>query len=556
MKSVRDRLKELNHKLYESLIRSHEIAWNEWLPALSVQQDSYNSYPHIRNLEMYLDAIVNSYEESRKREFFISAVEMYIILAVILFHDIGRINKKDGKADNHPSESSRIICGKSTLMKIKGDNEPDPNYKVWASLGIPSYELALSIGRICEYHDIDKVKEPDNIKVLRNSLASIYIDEFGEVRQKALAALLTLLDHLDSAHTRIMPEYLRGVGDIKVVGAFRRVITGVFVDLKTHMVRTVLNEALPCGKDAEVIYKLNHGIEDVETLKHLRTLLELRPIFNKSIFSIDDTGKKLTITGNRQKVNETINKIRSNYGEYVTQIHQKGETVPDLLQQLFCKMDKAIHAAKEEYKYINNFFNPSEDYNSLPDLADILIINGVLHTEINNTSGKNEKNRIWPQKILQDLIFGNVSANNDALTLIKSDLESLEIPISAWLIDHREHLYNWHGKETFEPVFNESYLCDVALRMWELSTQIFGVSYFTYENLASIMREPDIQKVKLAVRRISIITSSNIEGSGENVIMSGDTNWKWMVDNNKKYCSCLNIQKVIKIINEAGERNE
>ncbi len=558
MKRVRDRLKELDYKLYESLVRSHEIAWNEWLPALSVQQDSYNSFPHIRNLEMYLDIIVTAYEEGSKREFFVSAVEMYIILAAILFHDIGKINKKDGKPDTHASESSLIICGSTAFpeRESKGDNKYNKNNRVWAPLGIPSYELALSIGRICEYHDIDKVRDEAQRRLLRNRLTSIYIDAYGEVRQRALASLLTLVDHLDNTYTRIMPEYLRGAGEIKIVGAFRRVITGVYIDLKMHIVRTALNEKLPDGKAVEAVYRLNHGMETDRDWVRLCSVLERyfpgkRKVFG---FNKNDRGKKIALEGSRQEITDFF---LANAGEFKKRADAGQKTaLPEALRHLFGKIVYCLDTDLSKYQFIDGFFNyrKGDKKYTAPDLIDILVINDVLRAEM-----PDEKNppadRIWPQNILQDVILGNVSANNDALSLIKSDLESLGIPISAWLMEHKEHLYNCRGEETFEPVFNKSYLKEVALRMWELSTQVFGVSNFTYENLGAMLREPDTQKVKMAVRRISIITSSAAELKGESGILAGDTSWKWIVDNNDKSCICLNKHEVEGIIEKIGEPN-
>ena len=584
MKRVRERLKELDYKLYESLVRSHEIAWNEWLPALSVQQDSYNSFPHIRNLEMYLDIIVTAYEEGSKREFFVSAVEMYIILAAILFHDIGKINKKDGRPDTHASESSLIICGSTELLKEEGEGgKPDThagesslpicdstaplereskgdnrhnNYRVWAPLGIPSYELALSIGRICEYHDIDKVRDEAQRRLLRNRLTSIYIDAYGEVRQRALASLLTLVDHLDNTYTRIMPEYLRGAGEIKIVGAFRRVITGVYIDLKMHIVRTALNEKLPDGKPALVRFNLNHGIDSDKDWEQLCTVLELN--FSKGgksfSFNKNDKDKKIALEGECQEIKDFFT---ANLEGFIKYAGGGQETdLPEAVRHLFEKIAGCLDKDRKKYRFIEGFFNYRKDNTkyTAPDLIDILVINDVLRAEMPDEK-KPAPDRIWPQNILQDVILGNVSANNDALSLIKSDLESLGIPISAWLMEHKEHLYNCRGEETFEPVFNKSYLNEVALRMWELSTQVFGVSNFTYENLGAMLREPDTQKVKMAVRRISIITSSAAERKGESGILAGDTSWKWIVDNNDKSCICLDIHEIRDIIRDIGEPN-
>lgn len=351
MKRVRDRLKELDHKLYESLMRSHEIAWNEWLPALSVKHDSYNSFPHIRNLEMYLDTVVQAYEENNKREFFISAVEIYIILASILFHDIGKVTS----SDKHASESSLIICGKSELLKLPGEPKKT-NHKVWASLGIPSFELALSIGRICEYHDIEKEKDKDKKNNLKKTLATICIDAYGEVRQKALASLLMLLDHLDSAHTRIMPEYLTGSGEVKVVGAFRRVITGVYIDLKTNIVRTVLNESLPDGNESEVSYKLNCSSINA-SLDILKKWAKKSGKTYKTIFDLN---------------NFTIRKpedLQTIIDEFDQLFNEPDISIPQDLSSFLSE----LKSKPKNYKYIESFFTSRDDKSSLEGMIDTIV---------------------------------------------------------------------------------------------------------------------------------------------------------------------------------------
>lgn len=46
-------------------MRNWDIAWQEWLFALDVNQDSFNSYPHLRNVEDYLDELVTAPEGAR-----------------------------------------------------------------------------------------------------------------------------------------------------------------------------------------------------------------------------------------------------------------------------------------------------------------------------------------------------------------------------------------------------------------------------------------------------------------------------------------------------------
>ena len=62
MASLRDQLRENQPELFEAFLRSWQIAQNEWLPALAPSSDSFNSYPHLRNLEGYLDHVAVEYD--------------------------------------------------------------------------------------------------------------------------------------------------------------------------------------------------------------------------------------------------------------------------------------------------------------------------------------------------------------------------------------------------------------------------------------------------------------------------------------------------------------
>ena len=93
--------------------------------------------------------------------------------------------------------------------------------------------------------------------------------------------------------------------------------------------------------------------------------------------------------------------------------------------------------------------------------------------------------------------------------------------IKAWLIDNKEGLYNCQGCLTFEPIFSKDYLIRVAESMWKLCTTIMNPGFFSYETLASDLRDPNIARVISAVHRICIII-----GKG-NSIWAGVSNWKW-----------------------------
>ncbi|HTX92779.1 MAG TPA: hypothetical protein VMC09_16330, partial [Anaerolineales bacterium] len=176
MNVLRERLKNESPELFQALERSWEIAWNEWLPAMGVNRDSYNSFPHLKNLEAYFDQVITSFETVAVAgsEPFISPTEIYILLSAILFHDIGRV---PASGDAHAKESRDIII------------------KQWNGLGIQSIELARSIAEICGCHDC----APSEWETETKSLNNVVIDPYGEVRERFLACLLVLIDHLDGA---------------------------------------------------------------------------------------------------------------------------------------------------------------------------------------------------------------------------------------------------------------------------------------------------------------------------------------------------------------------
>jgi hypothetical protein len=203
MGTLRERLRAAAPELHSTLERSWHTAHEEWLPAIPLSKtDSFNSYPHLRNLEAYLEQIVAEYESLNGPSAppLLSPFEMYVVLASILFHDIGRV--ADGDDVDHGCESQKIVT------------------RDYASLGIPSKELAESIGRIVEFH----TKTPEMAaSCLSSELSTVVVSPFGAIRERALAALLVLVDHMDSAFTRVPPQY---VSD-HPAGSFRRATRGV-----------------------------------------------------------------------------------------------------------------------------------------------------------------------------------------------------------------------------------------------------------------------------------------------------------------------------------------
>ena len=66
--------------------------------------------------------------------------------------------------------------------------------------------------------------------------------------------------------------------------------------------------------------------------------------------------------------------------------------------------------------------------------------------------------------------------------------------------------------------------------MWDLSTRVFGQSFFTYEMLASAANEKDIKMIKLGVKRLEIISRSGNVLKKDYAISAINYNangWRW-----------------------------
>ena len=238
MNRLREVLKKQAPELHEALERSWRIAVEEWLGTLKPSKSSYNAYPHLHNLENYLEQTLSGINvpDVECPCGNLSLVELYIVLSSILLHDIGR---GTDAGNNHPEKSWEIVAEK------------------YAHLGIPSRELAKSIGRIAAAHG--RLPLPADGE---KQLPTIIVDPYGEIRQELLAALLRLVDHMDSAYTRVVPLYVVPENELEILGEFRNIILGVVVDHEAHMVKTVISSEGFQRKDADVSYTIMHPYDE------------------------------------------------------------------------------------------------------------------------------------------------------------------------------------------------------------------------------------------------------------------------------------------------------
>jgi hypothetical protein len=475
--TLRERLQQANPELAAELNLQWQIAMEEWLPAIKMSFDSANGFPHLRNIEWHLDELfdtLHSYNPSAG-VLAMRPIEIYMLLASILFHDLGRANLEG----EHGEDTQR-------------DLERD-----FRDLGIRNREVAHSLAAICASHSKDPYKWKETEHQLK--LVDVVIDPYGEVRQRMIAALLTLADHMDCDHLRTIPGYIRE--NKKIVGGFRNEIRGVYADPATQVIRTALvarnwetneNKSIPdkmkyvlsadegSKKYISWLHQMAIALEIPESETEIRENLEKKFAPKKGISRKQIAGCK-NIVGYRNKLDEWF-------------VDAKGNPLFDFTEQLLAWNIIRVH---EEEK------------------------------------GEPLKK---PPKTLLAIILGDLRENRAALFSVRDTLASVGLPLATWLIDIDERLYTPDWRETYEPLFHNQYLLEVAKSMWELSRRVIGNSEFSYRELASQIGDHDVVKVHRAVRRLSILTTSKSKGDEKEKcdlcsrpIWAGETSWKWRV---------------------------
>lgn len=529
MHLLRERLSQQDPDLYASLIRSWNIAFEQWIPALATSSSSFNSYPHLRNLEHYLDEVFVGFEAypPSRTKLELRPVELYLILAAILFHDIGRMQ-------DHP-----LGHGASTREILR---------RRWAQLGIPSAELAYSLAEICLYHEPPK-NSPERSK-LDSGLRTTIIDPYGEIRQLALASLLTLVDYIDGAYCRVTPGYLKTFAELDPIGAFRRGVSGVYLDAQNRMIRTVLGSNLePTREEMEELRRMDEEAVKVELGENPteRDIQEKRTEIKgkRGLFSDE---ARLEFKTNPDRVSES--------NERTIEDCENDEA---LLQKLCPNNDKNWHTFPLRARVLAAYSN------LVPPFAPkvYLVARGLYQVRKGKRNDESEKlmNGYWPAEYVLATIMGNVRENAEALDEVKDNLAAFGIPILAWVIEHDERLYNVYGQETCEPVFDEDYLLRVAKGMYELSRRTFGVGSFTYETLAAQIRDPNVSAVVRAVRRIAIVSRDCRKhkcGNGEcpddeGAIRFETDSWRWEVSlDSDARCSYVRLEDIEAAIRRLG----
>jgi hypothetical protein len=487
---LRDQLAQESPELYGSFQRSWQIAEREWLPAVSGNRGSFNSFPHLRNLEHYADDILRQTEQlyPSRVKLDMTPVEMYLLLAAILFHDIGRT--LPGKWHAHASR--HLIT------------------KHFADLGIDGNYLASILADVCCYHACSEDMEA-NLDLRDHS-----VSPHGVIHCKRLAVFLKFIDNLDAAYTRVLPHYLSG-NEPNLIEGFRRKTTDVRVDLRNHMVVATI------GFDR---WNLNPS----------RDLLPA----DVSADRIPDDPRAAAILVGTTPIPTWITwsqieiKPSSNY-EFLTAAPQAPRTVqsPDIVQKS-CRLRPPFATAEtSETSYLPL---PDLDYKDRASLVPYLLMCNLAFPKLDFGPST-------PVLDVSRLIFLALAGNvHSSAALLKTELAhplaTYGIPVRAWLIEYDEHLFTCFGRETFEPSLSSDLLKDVAGAMCQLSGGMFGRQPCSYRTLAAKLRVGDVNLVRTAVRRIAIVvrhkkSADIVSRQACYTVQFTQQDWRWCLPDDK-----------------------
>jgi hypothetical protein len=558
---LREELLAAHPDLHAALERSWHIAANEWLPAVPQRKGTYNSYPHVRNLENHLARICRAFREyhSPDAEPLLAPIETYVLLMSVLLHDIGKALGKEP----HSEEAYRII----TSDHLR--------------LGVPDRHLATIIARICRCHGIPASK----LGAALNTLTTRSIDPYGEVREHCCAALLILVDHMDATFRRVAPAYAITVEEDGPATAFRRLTGDVVVDLRGRAVKVVLGDdfdelglypdlvPLPdTGSTMSSVRLPPSRLDDPD----ITCLIDTFPLVLAQLPRTATTANAPTLAPTEQAntpraapsrppvpslsaperssvvkllgdqlpgsltrlVQETM-KIasQSNHPSFSSRLLWASERIRRTLQELASHpstsdQQKPLTAAADFFEKLEKYLRSQPNLPTLKTCRSrapfsTLLVYPKTGAPLDHGLSLSRCN------LLRDLyrIGEDTETNQQVLATIHPVLSAMGILLRAWVVEHHEHLFSICSEEsqtwwleTHEPGLSLPYLQRIAATMWQLSTRILGEGSFTYTALADAMREPEVERARRAVRRIAVIASRH---SFNQLIWTSRTHWRW-----------------------------
>jgi len=484
--TVREQLRAEDPFLHEALERSWRIAHENWLPAIGTSHGSHNAYPHLHNMELRLNDLAEAFGGGERRPAFrLSPAETYLLLAAILFHDIGRGSKKHPDPD-HALGSYDILIGDGAER--------------WATYGIPDHTLAHIIAKLSLHHAPTKGSEK------QHPLSERTVDPFGRVRENGLLAVLVLLDQLDASYRRVIPPEM-GTG----VKGFRTRVQGVQLDQEARLVRSVI-----AGFEGDD--------EEAQQPRPLKTPRKLEYFASGSSYAEWRADEAL------RYAEDSGQPFPQGAAEYIRAVGKAREcSCPD-------DTDSALRHLNEEQRA------------AIREVVAAI----ALTCAVAEGGGPFPEDRQLTECEKLAVLQRDLRSSAAKLQRFHTDLYSMGITLDDWLLELDEHLFTETGHETWEPIFDLSYLRRVASEMWKLSGQIFGRATFTYDTLAAAVREPDVARIRQAVKRLSILTDDlplmkceSEESESRGALEAHDLWWRWRVEGeSRRHCRCVRFEKV------------
>ncbi len=478
---LRTQLERESPELHASLMRSWEIARKEWLPAMPSKNGSFNSLPHLENVERYADALLAQVDGDHAPfcALQLTPCEKYILLAAVLFHDLGRVNDNGG--GTHGDISQTMLA-----------NE-------YAHYGIENKHLSNIIGKVCQYHDC---KDKQNVPLLDRDIAP-----YGVIRVEHLAVLLAFCDNLDGAYKRVRPHYL-SKNPTNLIEGFRKSTTNIRANVSTMTVVTCV--------DRDPINLANIVWKDI-IFKWNANACVCNPLSGKAK---DEKIQARNIINEIHKYPQRFREALSKGVQFVFRKKDDPSKIDNTYYQskgFFSFPELKQEQAQESVKSLLPSFNPNDadcaikcdwlcyrkNVNS-ENLLPYLILLGVAYTDSEQWKTRKSDDDFNLNKFLA--IAADVHTNSRNLEDLKNNLSEYGLPFLAWVLEYQDHLFTWDGRETFEASLNRSFLLEMVERMWRLSAGTFGRTPFSYDTLAAKLRVDDTERVKCAVRRISILS--------------------------------------------------
>ena len=467
MNALRQQLQREAPELSAALQRSWDIAQAEWLPSVTPSEGSYNSLPHFQNVESHLDALFAVTAQSPAVTLKLTPLELYLLLASVLFHDYGRVYGND----DHAYASARALPEHST------------------SLGIPTSQLAASLARIAVSHDplteADKMggaeEKGRRLQQVRNSLREVHIEPFGKARELCVGLLLSLADHMDGSERRAVPRYIIPDEEVGFKGAFRRLISGTCYDPATLTLKTAL-----CGFEDSS----NHFLYD--------------DLYSKFTIKYRDDGNQTK--GRDIKANER-------------KLSSKG---CDLLD----KMYEAWRDSLTDKQGIAPSKKPSKVFDKCLK-ARLSGANGQRKIERKLALVQTEAAKaipmkgLWPGDYLIATVLNDLGANRGFLKGIVPDLVDIGLPVEGWFVEFKSEVFGTDGERDSENILKPQFLKRIASEMWDFGSRLLTPEYISYDALANSLRIENVALVRLAVQRIARLSDRT------KLVHAGPGGWHW-----------------------------